>query len=286
MNPNTPKNSQQALAQLQKTQKGVQNPNQILESQQGAMGVTQARDTVGGLRGAINSTTQLLKQVAPSVMGRTGSSLVTQAQASRQIANEQAPISQNLTEQGQQYGEASQNLGELESKAAQAAQGIYAGQQDKLSYLQNIYNTLYQKEADARQAAMEKKQYKEEVRRFNEQLKLEKAQFEESRRQAARAAGGGFSLSGGSSSSTKPGSSKAAAGKAKAASSPQEKAFDFVQNMKGKSDSEVVSDFNAAKRWYEQTGDQTDYYKLLYYKQYFPKILGGASFNQTKGLRF
>lgn len=69
---------------------------------------------------------------------------------------------------------------------------------------------------------------------------------------------------------------------------PQEKAHDFVRNMKdsGASPIEVVNDFNAAKAWYEKTGDQTDYYKLLFYREQFPDILGQAQFRQTSGLRF
>jgi len=42
-------------------------------------------------------------------MGRTGSSLVTNAQATRQIGNEQAPIAENLNEQGQNYNIANED---------------------------------------------------------------------------------------------------------------------------------------------------------------------------------
>jgi len=164
-----PANSQEALAQLQQIQSQAQNPNDILANQRQQLGVNAANETVTGLRGAINNTTQLLKQVAPSVMGRTGNSLVTSAQAGRIIQNEQAPISQNLADQGQQYSQAAENLNKLESQAGQAASGIYQGQQDKLSYAQNLYNTLYQKERDAQQAAQAEANRQEQIRQFNEQ---------------------------------------------------------------------------------------------------------------------
>lgn len=163
-------NSQAALAQLQQTQAQSQDPNTILSGQRQQLGVNAAQDTVTGLRGAINNTTNLLKQVAPSIMGRTANSLVTNAQATGQIANAQRPIAQNLSEQGTQYSEAEGNLNRLNQRAQEAASGIYAGQQDKLSYAQNLYNTLYQKERDAQAQADAERDRLESIRQFNAQL--------------------------------------------------------------------------------------------------------------------
>lgn len=163
-----PTNSGDALAQLQQTQAASQNPNDILTAQRQQLGVNSAQDTVTGLRGAIDNTTKLLQQVAPSVMGRTGSSLVTQAQASKQIQNEQAPISQNLTNEGTQYNEADQDLSKLQDEASTAASGIYQGQQDKLSYAQNLYNSLYQKEQDARAETDKQAALSEQAREANQ----------------------------------------------------------------------------------------------------------------------
>lgn len=171
-----PQNSQQALAGLQQTQQATQDPNTILSGQRQQLGVDSAQQTVTGLRGAINNTTKLLQQVAPSVMGRTGSSLVTNAQATKQISNEQAPISQNLTQQGTEYNQANEDLGQKEQQAKDAASGIYAGQQDKLSYAQNLYNTLYKQEQDASDRA-------EQVRQFNAQQEAARAAQAASNRQ-------------------------------------------------------------------------------------------------------
>ena len=185
-----PANSQEALTRLQQQQGQSQNPNQILESQRQNLGVQGAQDTVTGLRGAINNTTKLLKQVAPSVMGRTQGSLVTQAQATRQIGNEQAPIAQNLTDQGQQYGEANQSLSELQRRAQEAASGEYQGQQDRLSYMRNLYNTLYEREQKAEAARQAELDRQEQVRQFNEQLSASKK---------GGGVGSGFNLGGGES---------------------------------------------------------------------------------------
>jgi hypothetical protein len=165
-----PANSQEALSQLQQAQAQAQNPNDIVATQRQQLGVTGAQDTVTGLRGAINNTTKLLKQVAPSVMGRTGSSLVTNAQATKQISNEQAPIAQNLSEQGTQYNQANEDLNRLENQAEQAATGIYQGQQDKLSYAQNLYNNLFAREQATEQARQAEADRQEQIRQFNASL--------------------------------------------------------------------------------------------------------------------
>lgn len=182
-----PQNSQQALAELQANQAGSKNANQILDEQRTSLGVNEAQNTVKGLRGAIDNTTKLLKQVAPSVMGRTQNSLVTSAQANRQIGNEQAPIAGQLTELGGQYGTAREDFNTLESRASQAAQAIYQGQQDKNSYLQNVYNVLFQREQEAERARVEELNRQEAIRQFNVQ--------QEQARRAAAAAQRSFDLS-------------------------------------------------------------------------------------------
>lgn len=148
-----PTTSDQALGGLQSAEQAVQNPNDILQAQNKALGVDSAQSTVSGLRGAIDNTTKLLSQVAPSVMGRTANSLVTNAQANRQIQNEQAPISQNLTQEGTQYNNANSDLAKLESEAQTAASGIYQGEQDKVTQAQNLYNALFGKEQAAQAQA-------------------------------------------------------------------------------------------------------------------------------------
>ena len=163
-----PQNSQQALQTLQQAQSSALNPDAFLQQQENALGVSNQRDTVQGLRGALNNTTKLLQQVAPSVMGRTQGSLVTNAQATRQISNEQAPIAQNLNNQNQAYRQAAQDLSDLQARAQQAAQLQYAGQQDRLSYLQNLYNNYYQREQDEANR-------QEQIRQFNENLAAQRA---------------------------------------------------------------------------------------------------------------
>lgn len=256
-------NSQAALANLQTQQTQALNPNDILKQQRDQLGVTGAQETVKGLRGAINNTTKLLKQVAPSVMGRTQSSLVTNAQAQKQIQNEQAPIAQNLSDQGQEYNIASQDLNQLERDASQAASGIYQGQQDKLSYLQNIYNSLFQREQAEKEAARQEATRQEQIRQFNEELALRKA----AEGRAARASsGGGFSLggsTGGGGGTTSP---------AAATSPEQQNAYNDVRSRVGRDNDQALQSDYVATASSAKNGNATDRMKLQIYRQLRPDL--------------
>lgn len=154
-----PPNSQAALQQLQSYQSGAQSPEQLITNAQNQLGVGAAQQQVSGLRGAINNTTNLLQQVAPSVMGRTGNSLVTSAQADKIIGNEQAPIQQNLSKDTQDYNDANATYTDLENQAEQRANADLTGQQNQESYLQGIYNDLYTQEQNASQQAEAEREF-------------------------------------------------------------------------------------------------------------------------------
>lgn len=151
--------SADALAQLQAYQSGIKSPTQSITDASTALGVPAAQQQVQGLRGAISNTTNLLKQVAPGVMGRTQGSLVTSAQANRQIQNEQAPISDTLSKENTDYGNANQDYTDLEKQAEDRASAEQAGQQNQLSYLQDLYKNIYQSEQDSAAAAEQKREF-------------------------------------------------------------------------------------------------------------------------------
>ncbi len=142
-----------ALKNLQGYQASLQTPQQATEAANKALGVDAAGQNVQGLRGAIQRTTGLLQQVAPSIYGRTGNSLVTNAQATRQIGNESAPIQQNLATEGQNLTNAAQDYQDLTSKAQAQAAGTLQGQQGQLGYLQQIYQNLSGQEQNAKDEA-------------------------------------------------------------------------------------------------------------------------------------
>lgn len=153
-----------ALAQLQQFQSSMVSPDQAIQNANAALGVQGAQQQVTGLRQAINQTTGLLNQVAPGVMGRTQNSLVTSAQANRQIQNEQAPIQQNLSKDQTDLDTANASYTDLQNQANQRAQATLSGQTGQLSYLQSIYQDMYQREQDA-QAEADRQQQMADARK-------------------------------------------------------------------------------------------------------------------------
>lgn len=137
----------------------MQSPDQIMQGENQQLGVPQAQQQVSGLRQAITNTTNLLNQVAPSVYGRTANSLVTDAQATKQIGNEQAPISATLGKQNTDYTNASDDYKNLLGQATTLAQLKQTGQQSQLANLEDIYKTLLGKEQSDAQAAEQQREF-------------------------------------------------------------------------------------------------------------------------------
>ena len=154
-----PQTSSQALSAAQQYQSGMQSPLQELQGAESQLGTSAAQQQVSGLRSAINNTTNLLNNVAPGVMGRTGQSLETSAQANREIQNEQAPISATLGKQQQDYQSANADYANLEAKAESLANANESAQQNQLGYLMNVYSALYGQEQGAAQAAAQQSQF-------------------------------------------------------------------------------------------------------------------------------
>lgn len=204
MNPAT--TSGQALQNLQSFNQTLQSPTQAFQKAGEQLGVPQAQQQVSGLRQAITNTTNLLSQVAPSVYGRTGNSMVTQAQATHQIGNESAPIQQNLGKLNTDYGNANSDYSNLRQEAEAIGQADLGQQQSQQSYLQQVYQNLYGQEQDVAKQA-------EAIREFNVQ------------QAAAKAAGSGLSLGGGDG-----GSGGGAGNSTTTARNPADITFDVLKN--------------------------------------------------------
>lgn len=177
MNPTT---SAQALGNVENFTKSMQSPDQIYGQESQSLGVPGAQQQVSGLRQAITNTTNLLNNVAPSVMGRTQNSLVTAAQAGRQIQNEQAPIQQKLAGLNTSESNAASDLSSLLSRASELSNLKVQGQNDKLTGLKNIYDALFGKEQAAASQKLEAQKLAEQAREFGitsnqEQQKINQA---------------------------------------------------------------------------------------------------------------
>lgn len=163
----TPTTSADALSQLESYQNTEKAPQDILSGQETALGVPQAQQQVSGLRQAITNTTNLLSQVAPSVYGRTQNSLVTSAQAGRQIQNEEAPIQTKLSGLNTAEGNAASDLNTNLSRAGTLASLESEGQNTKESNLKDLYSALYGQEQDKAKAASDAAAQAEQAREFN-----------------------------------------------------------------------------------------------------------------------
>lgn len=159
--------SQTALANYTSAANSQQSPDQIYQDTSNSLGVGAAQSQVSGLRAAITNTTNLLNNVAPSVYGRTQSSLVTSAQAGRQIENESAPIQSTLSKQGTDLSNDQSNLSGLLSQASTIAGLKQQGQSDKLTNLEDIYKALYGQEQDKQAEADKQAAAAEQVREAN-----------------------------------------------------------------------------------------------------------------------
>lgn len=197
--------SQQALGNLQNFQKNMQDPSQMQTAQETQLGVPQAQQQVSGLRQAITNTTNLLNNVPSSVMGRTGGSLVTSAQANAQIQNEQAPIAQNLNQQGTQLNNASSDLNTLLGQATTRTGLQEQGQQDKLGILKDIYTSLFGSEQAKASQKLEQQKLTEQAREANQSNATSRASIGASG--SSDAAMLASLLGGGASSGSKPASS-------------------------------------------------------------------------------
>jgi hypothetical protein len=175
--------SSQALGNLQTFQGQMQSGQDIYNGQKQALGVDQAGQQVSGLRQAITNTTNLLNQVAPSVYGRTQNSLVTDAQATKQIGNEQAPLNTQLNKESTDESNAASNYSNLLGQATTLSDLQDKTQQEKLTGLQGIYQSLYGQEKDAASAKAAADQAAEAKRQFDTSQNLEQQKLTEQQRQ-------------------------------------------------------------------------------------------------------
>lgn len=133
----------------------------------GQFGVPEIRNTVSGLRTTVANTNNALNEVDPSVTGRTQGSLVTEAQREKQVANERAPIAQNLTDENNSLNENQQALTDALGQATTQANNQVADYNAGRTALQDEYTTQYQREQDAASQAAAQAAAAEQQREFN-----------------------------------------------------------------------------------------------------------------------
>lgn len=145
--------SAQIAGQLATYDKNRKSSADIMSEALKEYGVPEIRSNVANLRTTIANTENALNAVDPSVTGRTSRSLVTEAQRSRIVNNERAPIAEQLSGQGRALSTESANLTEQQRAAETLAQGRINDYTTGRTALQSQYNDALARENEARRRA-------------------------------------------------------------------------------------------------------------------------------------
>lgn len=130
-------------------------------------GVPEIRNTVSGLRTTVANTTSALNSVDPSVTGRTQGSLVTEAQRQRQVANERAPIAEQLGGQTKSLTDQQQALQDALGMATTESNNKVSDYNTGRGALQGQYDVAYKREQDSADRAAALASAAEQKRQFN-----------------------------------------------------------------------------------------------------------------------
>lgn len=130
-------------------------------------GVPEIRNTVSGLRTTLANTQNAYNAVDPSVTGRTQGSLVTEAQRTKQVSNERAPIAGQISDQSKALGDNQQALTDALGQANTQATNQVNDYNTGRAALQSEYDTAYKSEQDTAAQQLAAQQAAEQQREFN-----------------------------------------------------------------------------------------------------------------------
>lgn len=143
-------NSAALATQLADYDSKRKNSVDVLNEAMGKYGVPEIRSRVSGLRTTLSNTESALNSVDPSVTGRTSGSLVTEAQRTKQVANERAPIAEQYGQQSRALGDATGNLSDQERAAQLLAQTQLHDYETGRTALSGRYQLATDREAEQR----------------------------------------------------------------------------------------------------------------------------------------
>lgn len=154
-----PPSSQAAYQSLQDYDKTRVSPQAAIDQGEQRYGVSGLGSQVASLRAMTGNLEQSIKNVDPSVTGRTQGSLVTEAARQRIVNQERSPLmdqfgtaSRSLADTGDQYNRAT-------GLATNYANGLMQDDKNTYDRLFGQYQTLSQQEQAAAQAAEQRRQF-------------------------------------------------------------------------------------------------------------------------------
>src|SRR5690606_30305321 len=142
-------------------------PEAYVKKYSAELGADKAKESVAAARGVVRSTQDTLKAVPDSVSGRTSGSLVTDAQRSRLVRNEVAPLNEALAGQSEAYNDANVDYKDILSQVQNRTALGLQGDETRANSVMELYKAAAQKEKE-----------EEERRRWEAQLAEERRQFE------------------------------------------------------------------------------------------------------------
>jgi hypothetical protein len=187
----------------------AKSPLDIYNSALDSLGIADARTRVTDLRTQLMNTENLLRSVDANVTQRTSGSLVTEAQRQKLVGSEQAPLTESLRVQGNNYEGAKEDTASILTEGKTKADLEYQGVKDKR---QSIIDRLEIARDNAKNAT-EKVKWEKEIQLQEQKMAEEKRQFEANyaldKQSLAQAAAKSSSSSGGGGSKSSGGSTAA-----------------------------------------------------------------------------
>lgn len=252
--------SSSLFQQYQTFQNSRTKPEDYVKRYSTDLGVEDAKARVKSARTAIRSTEDTIAAAPEGVAGRTGGSLVTDAQRNRLTQNEIAPLNEIMRTQSGAFSDANADLTTLGSELDKRVG--YGLQSDDTQA--NTLLTLYQAASQAEKEA-------EARRQWEAQMAEQKRQFDEQQRASARAAAAAASPSFGG------GKGGAAASTGVTKTDPvQQAAYNDVASRMGQSDGAIKSDYNATLKS-AGYGNARDMAKIQIYHKLRPDLFGGSA---------
>lgn len=110
-------------------------------------------DTLQGIRRNVSDTEKALSDLPGQMQQRTAGSLVTSGQLGRLVNSESDPISKNLATLNKSQGLGEQSMTDINNLITQGQNTSRLNYTDKLGYLQNVQQQLFQAQENAKARA-------------------------------------------------------------------------------------------------------------------------------------
>lgn len=146
--------AKQALDSYKRT-----NPDAAISAGESKYGVSGLNSQLTALRSITGNLENSIRSVDPSVTGRTQGSLVTEAQRSKIVNNERAPLMDDYREASQELGDVNSQYERATGLASNYANSLLRDDEQEYNRLFGMYTTALDAEQRAAALAEQKRQF-------------------------------------------------------------------------------------------------------------------------------